>query len=615
MTRLRLCLATALRYAVLEQVRNRLALALAVFFVPVWVGLAYTAMPTAPVRFFLRAADQDVTVAGNVLTQLSGAVHALALIVGFMMFLAARRSAAFDHRLVTAGYPRACLVLAKYLALLLACLLVAGYATAWICVFWRPEQPALLAAALGAGALTYGGAGIMLAALLRSELAGMFLVIMASFVDVSLQNPIANAGADSPVLRWLPTYGAMQSAVVAADTHHLPWAHLGLALLWALATAAVGTAAFTLHTRSRLGDLRRAWRLPPLRHRVYRQAGVDDAELRAGYETCRRLVRRSGQTDYAVTQLVPAPLRPLLWAIYGHGRVLDDLSDSGRADATERIDAWVRAMEEDLARGSSTDPVRRALTHAVTTWDLPTEQLPASFAIYRRDAAERPDFTSWEQWHAYWHALSFPVGVTRLATLLGEATGTRLGPRDAEALRRWTDAFNLVDALRDLRQDACLGRVALPSRSSPRTVCTSPTCARAAVRRNSTLWYGSWPSPRTAGWTTPPASPTATPPSLLPGAPSSGSSASHCGPWNAAVRSPAAAGAPAASGAPWSCTPVGCAPPGTGGGSARSSRRRRAHPSPCPSRPSPRPCRARARPNPAAAAPARRRGEAAGRAG
>ncbi|MHC8564447.1 hypothetical protein ACW23B_29230 [Streptomyces albidoflavus] len=139
MTRLRLCLATALRYAVLEQVRNRLALALAVFFVPVWVGLAYTAMPTAPVRFFLRAADQDVTVAGR-LTQLSGAVHALALIVGFMMFLAARRSAAFDHRLVTAGYPRACLVLAKYLALLLACLLVAGYATAWICVFGPPSR-------------------------------------------------------------------------------------------------------------------------------------------------------------------------------------------------------------------------------------------------------------------------------------------------------------------------------------------------------------------------------------------------------------------------------------------------------------------------------------------
>ncbi|MGW5029330.1 squalene/phytoene synthase family protein, partial [Streptomyces albidoflavus] len=411
--------------------------------------------------FFLRAADQDVTVAGNVLTQLSGAVHALALIVGFMMFLAARRSAAFDHRLVTAGYPRACLVLAKYLALLLACLLVAGYATAWICVFWRPEQPALLAAALGAGALTYGGAGIMLAALLRSELAGMFLVIMASFVDVSLQNPIANAGADSPVLRWLPTYGAMQSAVVAADTRHLPWAHLGLALLWALTTAAVGTAAFTLHTRSRLGALRRTWRLPPLRHRVYRRAGVNDPELRAGYETCRRLVRRSGQTDYAVTQLVPAPLRPLLWAMYGHGRVLDDLSDSGRTDAAERIDAWVRAMEEDLARGTSTDPVRRALTHAVTTWDLPTGQLPASFATYRRDAAERPGFTSWEQWHAYWHALSFPVGVTRLATLLGEATGTRLGPRDAEALRRWTDAFNLVDALRDLRQDAHLGRVAL----------------------------------------------------------------------------------------------------------------------------------------------------------
>ncbi|MFC7472233.1 hypothetical protein ACFQVA_39140 [Actinomadura keratinilytica] len=44
----------------------------------------------------------------------------------------------------------------------------------------------------------------MLAALLRSELAGMFLVIMASFVDVSLQNPIANAAPTAPSCAGCP---------------------------------------------------------------------------------------------------------------------------------------------------------------------------------------------------------------------------------------------------------------------------------------------------------------------------------------------------------------------------------------------------------------------------
>ncbi|OIJ92277.1 hypothetical protein [Streptomyces monashensis] len=78
--------------------RNRLALALVVFFIPLWLSLAYTVSAKTPVPFFLRAADRTITVDGNILIQLTGALHSLALIIGFMMFLATSQSAEFDSR-------------------------------------------------------------------------------------------------------------------------------------------------------------------------------------------------------------------------------------------------------------------------------------------------------------------------------------------------------------------------------------------------------------------------------------------------------------------------------------------------------------------------------------
>lgn len=118
----------AVRHAAMEQDRNRLAPAQVVFFVPLWLTLAFRVLPSGPVRFFPRAADRPVNLDANTMTQLSGALHALALIVGFMMFPAASRSAEFDHRLVIAG-PRVCLLPAHGDVLLLTAALAARYAT------------------------------------------------------------------------------------------------------------------------------------------------------------------------------------------------------------------------------------------------------------------------------------------------------------------------------------------------------------------------------------------------------------------------------------------------------------------------------------------------------
>lgn len=473
------CLGTAVRHALLEQARNRLALVLVVFFVPLWLTLAYRILPSDPVRFYLRAADDSVLLDANTVTQLSGGLHAIALIVGFMMFLATSRSAEFDHRLVLAGYPRVCVLLARNVVLLLTAALTAGYATAWVCVYYQPERVDVMVGALLVGALTYGGAGILLAAVLRSELAGMFVVIMVSFVDLTLQNPVANPAADSPVLKWLPAYGGMQSAVSAVDLHQVPWQHLLLGLCWSAGLTAAGLAAFTLRTGRRT-SMTRALPRPrasgqttrplaprlrhPLRTRGYRQAGIHDAAVITGYETCRWLMRRSGPMEAALPGLIPARLRPLVWAMYGYGRVVDDLSDDHRLDRAAR-QAQVRRfgdqLERDLRQGHSDDPVRAALVHAVWTWDLPTEGLKRLNDAYRLDAEGRTTLATWDDWYAYWHQISFPFGVTRLTSEL-TTPGLAFTPADADAVRVWIDALNLLDSLRDLREDAQEGLVRLP---------------------------------------------------------------------------------------------------------------------------------------------------------
>ncbi|WP_406192048.1 ABC transporter permease [Streptomyces sp. NBC_01017] len=244
------CFRTALRFALIEQARNRLALLIVVLFVPLWTTLAFTVVASTPLRFRIRPVGREVVMDGNILVQIDGALQALSLVTAFMMFIATARSALFDQRLVRAGYPRSCLVLAKYASLGLVAAAVAVYVTAFMRLFWRPEQPAVLAAGMFTSALVYGGIGIVLAAVLHSELAGMFLTTVIGSVDLVLQNPVVNQNADNSVTRFLPAYGAVQTSVAGGGLQAIPWSCLVLGGCWAVGMAALGMATFAVRTRT-----------------------------------------------------------------------------------------------------------------------------------------------------------------------------------------------------------------------------------------------------------------------------------------------------------------------------------------------------------------------------
>jgi ABC-2 type transport system permease protein len=245
-------LSDATRYEIHQHARNRVALALVVAFIPVWLTLVHMIIPGGPIPFYHNVTTRSVTLDADRLTMLSGAMNAVTLIVGFMMFSAVRRSSDFDRRLVLAGYPRSALLVAKLVALALASAVVSLYATVVLLLFWAPELVVPFYLSLTLSGLTYGGIGILLGVLFRSELAGMFLIIMVSLVDVMVQNPIITPSTRSAAVNLLPTYGAMQNAVGAAFTGDLSAGYFLLGLLWLAAASVVGLIVFHRRTRDHI---------------------------------------------------------------------------------------------------------------------------------------------------------------------------------------------------------------------------------------------------------------------------------------------------------------------------------------------------------------------------
>ncbi|WP_406436936.1 hypothetical protein OHB14_60745 [Streptomyces sp. NBC_01613] len=92
------CFGTTLRFALIKQARNRLALLIMVPFVPLWTTLTFEVVAPAPLRFYVRPVGRFVVMDGNILTQATGALQVLTLVVGFMMFAVTARSARFDRR-------------------------------------------------------------------------------------------------------------------------------------------------------------------------------------------------------------------------------------------------------------------------------------------------------------------------------------------------------------------------------------------------------------------------------------------------------------------------------------------------------------------------------------
>jgi len=190
------------------------------------------------------------------------------------------------------------------------------------------------------------------------------------------------------------------------------------------------------------------------------RAGITDPEMRASYERCRELNAQHGKTYYLATLLLPPAKRPYVHALYGFARYADEIVDDLASTLTEQekadwLGSWGDRFFADLRRGSSDDPVCRAVVDTVQRWDIPVEHFEAFLHSMRMDLTVT-EYETYDDLYEYVYGSAAVIGLQMVPIL---------EPTAPEAYDRAKDlgvAFQLANFVRDVGEDLERGRVYLP---------------------------------------------------------------------------------------------------------------------------------------------------------
>ena len=168
---------------------------------------------------------------------------------------------------------------------------------------------------------------------------------------------------------------------------------------------------------------------------------------------CRAVARSHGRTFYLASHFLPPARRRAIHAVYAYCRVADDFVDRAETTGVEAaalaLDAWEAELDAPQA------PVAIAFAASRARYGVPTVAARDLLAGVRMDLAPRP-FADWTDLRGYCY---------RVAGTVGLMVAPILGCRDAAALPRAVDlglAMQLTNILRDVAEDAAMGRLYLP---------------------------------------------------------------------------------------------------------------------------------------------------------
>jgi phytoene synthase len=183
------------------------------------------------------------------------------------------------------------------------------------------------------------------------------------------------------------------------------------------------------------------------------------------YRHCRQVARRAASNLAWAFWLLPADQRRSMDALYAFARQSDDLADGpGTIDEKRRrLDRWREELEAALA-GRPTGPLFPALADTVARHRVPHQSLRQIVAGARMDL-DHAGFETFAELRDYCLHVASAVGLACLAIW---------NCRDERATRPATDcgvALQLTNILRDLGEDAALGRLYLPREDLARYGC------------------------------------------------------------------------------------------------------------------------------------------------
>jgi phytoene synthase len=180
-------------------------------------------------------------------------------------------------------------------------------------------------------------------------------------------------------------------------------------------------------------------------------------EVAAAYPVCRDLTRTASKTFYLASNFLPPEKRRAVWAVYAFCRTADDIIDR-TAPAGERLSAIAELEEKLLAasRGYAREPIFVAYADAARRFDIPVGPALDLLRGTRTDVTIRR-YESYDELLEYCYLVASTVGLL-VSPILGYSNAEALGY--AVTLGR---AMQLTNILRDVGEDALMGRIYLPA--------------------------------------------------------------------------------------------------------------------------------------------------------
>lgn len=201
------------------------------------------------------------------------------------------------------------------------------------------------------------------------------------------------------------------------------------------------------------------------------------AQLTMAYSVCRGITRSNAKNFYYAFLVLPKRKRESLCAVYAFMRRCDDIADDPALSMEERrykLDVWLDALHRAQQGEPSDDPILLALTDTQRRFTIPAgllDELAMGTAMDvdpGADGLESPvsaaalvpgltvQYQTFEDLKIYCY---------RVASVVGLVCIHIFGYRDpaAESLAEQCGlAFQLTNIIRDVKEDAAMGRAYLP---------------------------------------------------------------------------------------------------------------------------------------------------------
>mgnify|MGYP001220312647 CR=1 FL=1 len=210
-----------------------------------------------------------------------------------------------------------------------------------------------------------------------------------------------------------------------------------------------------------------------------------DDELAHSFRYCRGVARREAKNFYYSFLVLPAAKRDALCAVYAFMRYCDDIADSPGAPATKRgfLDAWQAALAAAMRGDCSSHPILPAFRQTVEQFAIPPRLFEELIEGAAMDLTPRR-YATFDELREYCYRVASVVGlvcirifgIVERGELRDESPGkskaapaglsTLNSPLSTSAAELHAEqlgiAFQLTNILRDIPEDAAMGRVYLP---------------------------------------------------------------------------------------------------------------------------------------------------------